>query len=223
MPEPMAHGYSHRTTLAGSVVTKAYRGPDPEARCARETSVLRSVAGSLPVPPVLTAGPATLQTGLMAGIHGQDLIAAGRARPVLAACGRMLRRIHQLRVPDSIPGHAAPGVILVHGDYGPNNVLLDAAAADVTAVLDWEWAHAGQPLEDLAWCEFIIRTHHPAEVPALDDFYAAYGSRPPWPEVHEVILARCQWMLELCERWEPGGDRPATWTRRLHLARQWTG
>jgi hypothetical protein len=23
-------------------------------------------------------------------------------------------------------------------------------------VLDWEWAHRGEPVEDLAWCEWIV-------------------------------------------------------------------
>jgi aminoglycoside phosphotransferase len=220
-PERMVHGYTHRTTRNGSVITKAYRGPDAAARCAAETTMLRSLAGLLPVAPVVATGPAVLQTGLMPGIHGQDLIAAGLAGPVLAACGRMLRRIHRTPVPAPIARRAARGGVLVHGDYGPNNVLLDADASDVTAVLDWEWAHAGQPLEDLAWCEFIVRLHHPAEVAALDAFYAAYGSRPPWPEVHAVMVARCQWMLELCERWEPGGHRPAAWTERLATVRSW--
>ena len=37
--------------------------------------------------------------------------------------------------------------MLVHGDYGPQNVLLDRADLEITAVLDWEWAHAGHPVE----------------------------------------------------------------------------
>lgn len=50
-----------------------------------------------------------------------------------------------------LPGAPSrPGVVLVHGDYGPNNTLLDPAARQVTAVLDWEWAHAGDAVEDLA-------------------------------------------------------------------------
>jgi len=33
--------------------------------------------------------------------------------------------------------------------------------------VDWEWAHAGNPIEDLAWCEWIVRMHHPRDVTAL--------------------------------------------------------
>ncbi|MEX0750515.1 MAG: phosphotransferase family protein, partial [Dehalococcoidia bacterium] len=38
---------------------------------------------------------------------------------------------------------------LVHGDYRMGNVLFDASG--VQLILDWELAHAGDPMEDLAW------------------------------------------------------------------------
>jgi aminoglycoside phosphotransferase (APT) family kinase protein len=39
---------------------------------------------------------------------------------------------------------------LVHGDYRTGNYLYTPQGA-ITAVLDWEMAHIGDPLEDLAW------------------------------------------------------------------------
>ena len=39
---------------------------------------------------------------------------------------------------------------LVHGDYRTGNFLF-TEEGDITAVLDWEMAHIGDPLEDLAW------------------------------------------------------------------------
>jgi aminoglycoside phosphotransferase (APT) family kinase protein len=38
---------------------------------------------------------------------------------------------------------------LVHGDFKANNILVDGDR--VTAVLDWELCHVGDPVEDLAW------------------------------------------------------------------------
>ena len=38
---------------------------------------------------------------------------------------------------------------LVHGDFRMGNVLFDAEGAQL--ILDWELAHAGDPMEDLAW------------------------------------------------------------------------
>ena len=220
----MPHGYTNRVTRVGSVVTKSYQGPDAQARHAREARVLAGLAGLLPVPPLLVPRRAgRLETGLMPGIPGQDLIDAGQARGVLRACGRMLRRIHATDpVAAGITASRQPGQVLVHGDYGPNNSLLDPAARQVTAVVDWEWAHAGDPLEDLAWCEWIVRMHHPGHVSALEEFFAAYGRRPAWPGRHQAMISRCREMLGICQRWEPAGDDARRWRQRTQITRSWT-
>lgn len=50
---------------------------------------------------------------------------------------------------------------LVHGDFKAGNVLLTSIAGDrvpsVTAVLDWETAHLGDPREDLGWVTNPLR------------------------------------------------------------------
>jgi aminoglycoside phosphotransferase (APT) family kinase protein len=38
---------------------------------------------------------------------------------------------------------------LVHGDFRIGNILVDAEG--MTAILDWEFAHIGDPIEDVAW------------------------------------------------------------------------
>jgi aminoglycoside phosphotransferase (APT) family kinase protein len=38
----------------------------------------------------------------------------------------------------------------VHGDVLPHNLLADDGR--VTALLDWEFVHVGDPAEDLAYC-----------------------------------------------------------------------
>lgn len=40
-------------------------------------------------------------------------------------------------------------VVLAHGDAGPGNFLFDHD--QLTALIDWEFAHMGDPLEDIAW------------------------------------------------------------------------
>jgi aminoglycoside phosphotransferase (APT) family kinase protein len=42
-----------------------------------------------------------------------------------------------------------PRPVLVHGDYRTGNYLADESG--VTAILDWEGAHLGDPVEDLGW------------------------------------------------------------------------
>ena len=50
---------------------------------------------------------------------------------------------------------AADRTVLCHGDAGPGNFLFEGAR--VTALLDWEFAHLGDPLDDLAWVS--VRAH----------------------------------------------------------------
>jgi aminoglycoside phosphotransferase (APT) family kinase protein len=45
---------------------------------------------------------------------------------------------------------------LCHGDVGPGNFLHESGR--VTALLDWEFAHVGDPMDDLGWLAF--RGHH---------------------------------------------------------------
>lgn len=49
---------------------------------------------------------------------------------------------------DHHPGEPAR-LVLCHGDAGPGNFLHDGTT--LTGLLDWEFAHVGDPLDDLAW------------------------------------------------------------------------
>jgi aminoglycoside phosphotransferase (APT) family kinase protein len=48
------------------------------------------------------------------------------------------------------PPPPAQKLSIVHGDYRTGNFLYDEAG-EIHGVLDWEMAHLGDPLEDLAW------------------------------------------------------------------------
>jgi aminoglycoside phosphotransferase (APT) family kinase protein len=69
---------------------------------------------------------------------------------------------------ENIPGDSGPSVI-VHGDAGPGNFL--HADNKVTALLDWELTHFGDPMEDLAqcWVRSLIQPFVP-----MADLFAAY-------------------------------------------------
>ena len=74
--------------------------------------------------------------------HWADIIArnALEPQPIAEAGIRWLRR-H--------PPPPPPRVTVVHGDYRTGNFLYRGGA--IHGVLDWEMAHFGDPLEDLAW------------------------------------------------------------------------
>ena len=49
----------------------------------------------------------------------------------------------------------AEEIVLVHGDFKPGNALIEGKR--ITAKLDWETAHLGDPLEDLGWITNPVR------------------------------------------------------------------
>jgi aminoglycoside phosphotransferase (APT) family kinase protein len=64
----------------------------------------------------------------------------GTPDPALVFSLRWLRR--------HVPDYAGP-TVLVQGDTGPGNFMY--AGGRVTAVVDWELAHLGDPMDDIAW------------------------------------------------------------------------
>jgi len=213
----LRHGYTNRTVGDGLVVRKTYAGPEAEQRLGRELAALTRLRDRVPLPPVRAVRGRTLELGFVAGEHGEDLIDAGHATEVLRACGAVLREIHGA-------DQDARGRVLVHGDYGPNNLLLEEkdGALRVTAVLDWEFAHLGDPVEDLAWCEWLVRTHHPEHAGVLGAFFAAYGGPvPSWEVRHKTMLNRCLELADFCARWEPGGVGVDVWHERAVATAAW--
>lgn len=209
----LAHGYTNDTILDGDIVVKTYAGPDVVERQERETSALRRLSGRLPVPTVVDSVSGALSTRYVAGHHGQDLIDAGFADAVLSSCGRMLRRLQE------IPSETA-GAFLVHGDFGPNNLLLTADGSEVVLLADWEWSTFGGPLLDLAWCEWIVRMHHAEHVDSLLSLFDAYGDRPPWRQRQHAMLDRCAEILDFDSRW-PGSRSAELWRQRTAEVTSW--
>jgi aminoglycoside phosphotransferase (APT) family kinase protein len=94
-----------------------------------------------------------------------------------------------------------PRLALVHADYRTGNFLYDATG--ITGVLDWEMAHAGDPMEDIGWvCVKSWRWAGDDRVGGLcsrDDFFRMYeeAGGPPvdrdavrfWEVVGNVKLA----------------------------------
>ena len=80
------------------------------------------------------------------------------------------------------PTTAAPAVL--HGDFRTGNLIVDRDG--LAAVLDWELAHLGDPLEDLGW--FCVRAWRFGEV---DKPAGGFGSREElWAAYEEAGGAR---------------------------------
>ena len=217
----LPHGYTNASIREGAVVTKRDREPGAGERLGREAAALKALAGHISVRALLAADPEqkVLQTAFVAGRHGQEMIDAGHAPDMPLLCGRLLRRLQSLppELLDAVPG---TGPVLVHGDFGPQNLLIAPDRWEVAALLDWEWVDRAQPVEDLAWAEWIVRTHHPAALPDLPALFAGYRERPAWAQRHEAMREKCRQMGTLAQQQEAA--LVALWQRRLEITEQFS-
>jgi aminoglycoside phosphotransferase (APT) family kinase protein len=104
-------------------------------------------------------------------------------------------------------------VALVHGDYRIGNFIL-APDRRIAAILDWELAHVGDPLEDIAWAGLRLfrgRSSKWSQLLEPEAFLARY----PWevaPDVlrHFTVLCTVRALvpyLRACRAFEDGRTR----------------
>lgn len=135
-----------------------------EGRRALAAQMGRALAAIHAIP--VDEHPALEHKDVLAGARaGLDLV--GEARPAFELA---LRWLHDHRPPPS------SGDTVVHGDFRVGNLLVEGD--ELTAVLDWELTHRGDPLEDLGWlCVRAWRfggAHEVGGLADLDDLLAAY-------------------------------------------------
>lgn len=98
----------------------------------------------------------------------KNLDEIGEAHPALELGLRWLRR-------NEPP--APKQLVCLHGDYRIGNVMVNENG--LVSVLDWEFAHLGDPYEDLAWSQvrdwrFGNDALHFGGIAQPDEFFAAY-------------------------------------------------
>lgn len=74
----------------------------------------------------------------------------------------------------NIPADPGYAPTLVHADYGFHNLMMEGG--EVTAILDWEFAHAGDPAEDVNYCRQFIARYVPFEY--FLECYRSRGGKP---------------------------------------------
>jgi aminoglycoside phosphotransferase (APT) family kinase protein len=200
------HGYSQNVAWDGEAVVKTF-SVDSRDRRRTELAVLRALYRAIPVPRALPTGdPATIRMTFVPGILGEEWVAhRGPARDLrhtrlMQQSGDLLRRLHHLGsdpLTGEIPGE---GPVIVHGDFAPYNLIVDAETSELRAVIDWERAHFGSSVEDLAWLEWNMRIWYSPEPSVLATLYEAYGSLPAWRDRHLAMIARCRPHLEASQQ-----------------------
>lgn len=159
--------------------------------------------GATDVPGLRTLGAAQTLAELDAMYR-----AGGQVRPVFELALRWLA--------GHLPPPAAP--TLVHGDFRNGNLIFGAEG--VAAVLDWELAHFGDPMEDLGWICVTSWRFGAIDLPVggfgrREDLFAAYGAASGRPVDAEAVrfwevLGTLRWGLicnESGTRFADGRDR----------------
>jgi aminoglycoside phosphotransferase (APT) family kinase protein len=116
------------------------------------------------------------------------------------------------------PPPTATRTSLCHGDAGPLNFLHEGGV--VTAMLDWEFAHVGDPLDDLAWVavrNYMVRAG--LDVPAaFDAWREATGCEldPVRLEYYRaLVLVRMLVSCDATVRWTGGKETEESRTQLL--------
>ena len=97
---------------------------------------------------------------------------------------------------------------LVHSDLNPKNLIVDPTSLSVAAVLDWEFAHAGNPWTDLgnavrferqpAWVDAVLAAYDDpdaldlarrADLWALVELASRRGQNPVADAAHDLLRA----------------------------------
>jgi aminoglycoside phosphotransferase (APT) family kinase protein len=133
------------------------------------------------IPPAAVPGLPHLSAADTLARYEQIHRRIGAVRPVLEAAFRWLAE------PASDTGPTA----LLHGDFRTGNLMIDPTDG-ITAVLDWELAHTGEPAEDIGWLmvnswRFGVTDKPVGGFCELTNLLAAYeqagGTPPPIPRI----------------------------------------
>lgn len=104
---------------------------------------------------------------------------------------------------------------LVHSDLNPKNVLVDGESLELTAVLDWEFAHAGHPWTDLG--NVLRFGRHPAYVDAVLSAWTGLRGGDPGELLDGARAADLWALVDLAARAgsNPVADRAADLLRAI--------
>jgi len=173
---PLGAGYL-MTRIAGETIPRRFlrepRFAAARAGLARQCGEILARLHAIPREqlPRLRVAPAAIELEHYVRLHRSY----GWPKPGFELAVRRLRE----RAP---AGDLAP--VLVHGDFRSGNLMVDERG--VAAVLDWELAHVGDPMEDLGWIcvnswRFGEDAHPVGGFGSREDLFAGYEAAGGMP------------------------------------------
>jgi aminoglycoside phosphotransferase (APT) family kinase protein len=188
----------------GEAVVKRITRDDARRRRDVEAGMLTRLAGVVPVPRAFPSGdPFAVRMEYVPGPLAEQWFVSGfEARGVeegvrrqvifLRGCGGMLRALHAFDARSFADVLGGEGASVIHADPGPYNVIVDPESGRIRALIDWELARIGDPVEDLALVEWNMRIWYQSAGDVLRHLYDAYGSLPVWSRRHAAMIERCR-------------------------------
>ena len=176
-----------------------------------EVRALRALSyvGDLPTPELVEDRPGAILMTEMPG-HRLDDVDAETRLAGLSASASLLRRLHEVPAPAGLAprpddeavvaryrasdGPALPlvippssGRVFCHGDWTDGNLLF--AEGRITAIVDWEAAHVGDPLRELSRAAWGAGRKDSRSSAALIDGYGADADEVHrWDAIHAAEL-----------------------------------
>lgn len=216
----LKHGYTNQTTKIGKIAEKTYNGPGSANRWAAEVTLLTYLKDKFPVPNLVNANiHGGIQTSWINGFHAQDLLQEDQGEVVMAVLGDLLKKLQQIPAEELVGKIPGNGTCLVHGDFGPQNLILFQKSRQPAAMLDWEWSHLGSPVEDVAWVEWIMRMHHQSQLKYISTFFDHYENLPEWSLRQEAMILQCKRHLEFAHL-EGKRKNIQIWQNRMVMTRR---
>lgn len=187
-------GASGATWSDGEVVLRV------GSRVADEVLAMSAAAARVPVPRVLGQIEGAVLLELLPGRPAGEVASAAAGR----ACGALHERLAGLAAPAGLREIGGPPRDLLHLDLHPYNVLVDDAG-EVTGVIDWTNAAAGDPRLDAARTWSILTLDPAAPGGPLTDAWL-----DALPDISPAARAwACRFMLDdLAGRHEPAALEP---------------
>ncbi|MEJ3405396.1 phosphotransferase [Rathayibacter sp. YIM 133350] len=171
---------------------------------------MSALAGSgIPVPALVEVHPGSILMTLMPG-ERLDRVDHGLRLDQLRASASILRRLHALKPPQGLPDAPDDALIIeryreaggpplpftippanppvfCHGDWTDGNLLTHRGR--ISAVIDWEAAHLGDPLRELSRAAWGAARKDPRSFAALAEGYGVpVAALQPWVPIHAAEL-----------------------------------
>jgi thiamine kinase-like enzyme len=197
----LPYGYTNSTHLENRIVVKTYSGTSAQSRFLTELVIYQQLH-DMPFMPELVdcdKDALTISTRYVESRHAQDLLEE-YSDIIPFTLGKLARELQSVKIDTIVDSKRSKTDVLVHGDFGPQNLLFAPESFSEFYLVDWEWAHFGDRFEDIAWAECIIRMHYDSNQQMIASLYRGFGIVPPWEARHELVIRKCENILDFAKQ-----------------------